>query len=335
MNCENYSNLLDDLVEKRLDEHMSEEILSHLLCCQSCEVEFETRFDEKEICTDFLFDVTPVNNLSEQFQRKLKLENQKQVLLPSTRLSLNERLRNIFYFVSLKSALASLAVVMIFGLVAWQSLKAINDEESKTVTQLIKPEIFPAENINDRIPEQDSLQIGKTESSIPTKSTNKAYRALSDKTAEVKPISVKSATALTKKPIPRNQIQKAIDVPKTATEDTMQLTEIKTFMAETERQMEKVEMLFRSFRNARINEGSNYFDVAYESQRARKLLKRSIELRKLAESHGSYDVEETLQTTEALLGEIARLKSASLREKVIPIKRRVSNQNIIAALQVF
>ncbi|MEJ7623763.1 MAG: hypothetical protein WKF34_07200 [Pyrinomonadaceae bacterium] len=335
MNCKKYSNLLDDLVEKRLDEQMSEETLSHLLCCQRCETEVETRFDEKEIYADFLCDVNPLSDLSEQFRRRLKLENQKQVLLPSTRSSWNERLRDVFYFLSLKSALASLAIVMISGLVAWQSMKATKDEERKTVAQLTRPEIFPPENTNGQIPEQDSLPIGKNQSSILTKSTNRVLRASSTKTAEERPISLEAATALIKKPVPRNQIQQAVDVPKTATEDTMQFIAIKTFMTETERQMEKVEMLFRSFRNARINEGNNYFNVAYESQSARKLLKRSIELRKFAESHGSHDVEETLQTTEALLGEIARLKSVSLREKVIPIKRRLSDQNIIAALQVF
>lgn len=333
MNCENYKNLIDDLVEKKLDEQTSQKIISHLLICQNCEATFEARFDEKEICTDFLFEVKPLNNLSEQFQTKLKIEKQKEIALTATHFSLGDRLRSSFSFLNLKPILASAIILILFGFIYLGLRNSTNNPEQKITAQSATPNPILMTNSNSPAVYKDSSDVLKI-----SKEENKQQRNVVIKTGiiEEKSKSIAVNSTPIKKPIvEKNETQKIVEVPTNNREDEMQLIEIKSFMAETGKQLEKTEMLFRAFRNARIIEESNSFDILYEKQQAQKLLERNIKLRKLAENYGSYDIEETLKTTETLLSEIANLENNPSREEVISIKRRVNNQNVIARLQVY
>lgn len=330
MNCERYLVLIDDLIEKRLDEPTSQDVFSHFIDCRNCEAVFESRFNEKELCAMFIRNIEPLTNLSEQFQANLKVLREKENA--HTRFSFGKRLETLLTFLSPKFGLAALLLMIIFGLIHLSLISSTDPMHASVAQPVITNPIVSATSdaAVDRNRNAGRQRIAKT--------TDEPARISLIKTSDRqrKPMQIRDNPAVViKTKAQKDGPQKITEVSKKDDESEIRLMKIESFMAETRKLMEKTEMLLRSFRNARIVEGSDKFDIAYESRQAKELLERNAALRKTAESYSGDDVEKTLYAAEVVLGEIVNLNGDFSLGRVIAIKRQINSRNIIAILQTY
>jgi hypothetical protein len=334
MNCEKYINLINDLVEGELDSRTAKQVNLHIFSCQNCEAEFEMLINEKEMYSHFLFEVEPPKYLQEKFQAKLEAENQEKTTSANVAFNFNDWFSSLF----LKPVLVAVIVLIVFGFgYFWLNISTRNIEKI-VVSQ--PQDSIQSSPVN---AEKKDFIGNKSIIALPEIANVKAIRKRNVKKEieqisfiETKTTIVSANSASIKKPIIRkNKPQNLFDSPKINSEEIAKFREIQTFESETAKQMEKVEMLLRAFRNVRYVEGSMEYDVAFEKQQASKLLAKNVQLRQQSENFGTSMMSEILSKVEPYLLDISNLDANPTEEEVLEIKQRVKNQNIIVSLQSF
>ncbi len=330
MSCEKYINLIGDLVENKLDERTAERVISHLVVCQNCETEFETLFSGKEIYADFLFEIKPPDNLSAKFVAKLEIEVRKPVAAAEPSFGFYKRVSNSLAFLRLNTALTTVSILILaalgFVLFNFVSDSKIAENAHSSLAMTENPQM-----ISRQIKEAETKEIAPV---ISPSEPKRAEIAKRKKGAEKEfPGLISVNQPIPEKVKPKREISaKLIELNE---EEQNQIAQLQKLEIDTAGQIEKVELLFRSFRNARSIEGTGQYDVAYEKQQARKLLRNNVELKQRVENYGVLSTEEILNKVEPYLLDIANLDSNPPAEQVLKIKDRFRNQNIITDLQGF
>ena len=345
MNCEKYLYLIDDLVEGELAEQTAGQADSHAFACPKCREQYETLKREKEIYAHYLFDVEPAKDLWTSFQTRLESEKEKTFRAAQTPANANARLTKIFGFLRSSPAfpaMACAALLLVFG-IGFSLLKFSSEETS------MDKYVAETELVNVRSP-AESLKIDKMNSAdSPAKSKSGENNAAPKIAVRGGKIESKSKNvSFVKKSIAAEALKserKTVSVPagknpagaanRLSEKERLQSAQLKNLEKEIAGQIEKVELLLRSFRNARAVENIETFDVEYEKGQARRLLEKNVRLRRNAESYGISSAEELLSRVEPYLLDIANLESNPMPDKVLDIRERVKNQNIIASLQIY
>jgi len=99
------------------------------------------------------------------------------------------------------------------------------------------------------------------------------------------------------------------------------------------RHAERVERLFRSFRNARLTESDPTLDVADARRLSKRLLYSNIALRREAAGAGDPSVEGLLDSLEPILLDISNLPNTPSPDAVGSIKERIHRQQLVGVLQ--
>ena len=331
MNCENYINLFPDLAENKLDEPAAEHIISHLVSCSRCESEFENLFNENEIYTNFLREVEPQNNLSAQFRSKLKVEERKLILRGEPPFGFYRRLSESFAFLRLNVALTTTAILILLGLgfVLFNSFsnpKIVEDaQQSPDIPEnlpLISSQRKEAETNNIASPVHTSGEPKNTEIIGLKKEVNREIAKVTAVDQTVKKIELKRSIT--------SEAGNSLN-----SEEQNRIAQVQSLETDAAKQIEKVEILFRAFRNARLTEEDGRYDIDYEKRQARKLLRNNAQLKQRAEIYGTLLTEEMLYKIEPYLLDIANLDGNPSAEKVSEIKNRFKGRSIIADLQGF
>jgi hypothetical protein len=342
MNCEKYLNLIDDLIEGELGEQNAGQVNSHLLACPQCAARYQTLEREKEIYARYLFDVEPPADLWTKFQEKVKNEAGAVSQVRETSSAAAVWKTNVSRFFRLSPALGFALALAAFGIGFWKFAagekvdgnKYIAEKESENIQATARQadEINKIESKD--LPAKDAIdEAGDSPKIIKTKKENGFLNPKRNSKTTNKPALVKTPNANERTIYGDKRRKQPTDAQ--PSEEQLRQSQLSALEKATTQQMEKVELLLRSFRNARVVEGANFYDVGYEKQQARKLLEKNVRLRRLAENYGTLYTEEILDRVEPLLLDIANLENNPLPEKVLDIKRRVKNQNIIASLQIY
>lgn len=345
MKCEQYRNLIDDLIEGEANEQIAGAVNLHVFACGGCAFRYEAAKREREIYARYLFDAEPPPDLWAKFQSKLETENKivSQIAEMPAVVSSGWKI-NLFGFRRLNPAFAGAVLIVVFGIgfALSKFMRVETADDNNSVAEINQVEIkTPTANSNRDEKDESTALFIKAESPkkivtpqvIKTKVENKFADGNKNGEKPVKFVAVKTAINATQT-ISGDKKKDSPNVAELGEIETRNL-ELNTLESETARQIEKIELLLRSFRNARSNVESGRFDVAYEKGQARKLLEKNVRLRQGAESFGTFYNEEILGRVEPYLLDISNLENNPPPEKVREIKERVKNQNIIASLQSY
>ncbi len=344
--CEKYSGLIEDLIDGELDEQKAGRVESHLFECLKCWKQYETLRREKEIYAHYLFDAEPPKDLWANFAARLAAEKEKTLDYSDISTTDSRQRMNIFGFWRLSPAMAIFAVLLFvcIGGLVWLKIAPVEKGGDRYIAE--------NQSSNTPQPPAKSAEIERRSEADLTEKTVSGRNETAAKNNE--PLAGKqSLKAGNDSPPTRKKTFAAKTVKigrKAAFANEKKTLAIKTRLDEIEQsrflrvrnleteiagQVERVEMLLRSFRNARVIENDATFDVEYERAQARKLLEQNARLRRDAEDYGILYAEELLSRVEPLLLDIANLEPTPAPDKVRDIKERVGNQNIIASLQVY
>ena len=345
--CEKYSTFVEDLIDGELDEQKAGRVESHIFECPKCRKQYETLRREKEIYAHYLFDAEPPQNLWTNFEARLAAEKEKPLdYAPVLPAAASHRRINIFDFWWLSPASAAFAILFIAcgGGLIWLKTASIEKGGDRYAAEnqssnLQQPPMKSAEFERGWSANSTEKTVGIRNQSTPKNNEPAAGNQILKARNDSPPAGKKTFAAETVK-IGRKAVfakEKKTPAIKTRLDEIEQSRFLRMENLETEiaGQVERVEMLLRSFRNARAIENDATFDVEYERAQARKLLEKNASLRRDAEDYGILYAEELLSRVEPLLLDIANLEAAPSPDKVRDIKERVGNQNIIASLQVY
>ena len=347
MKCEKYLKLIDDLVEGELEEQLTGQVHSHIFNCSECASLYESLKQEKQIYARYLFDAEPANDLWTKFQAKLELETSgvSQVDPKPAGVSFWRAFADGFWRLPTACAGAGLLVLFGFGFAFLKFLpgeRVMENERASLskVTAVQSLKIEPTETFENETKNSPAKVESAVRKIVSSKHSKNRHENESLKTKSLTDKNIQSheakAVKIKEKTISANEKQKDLpDFARLTKDEQAQIRQVKTLEKETVKQIEKIEMLLRSFRNARAVEGSEEFDVAYEKQQARKLLEKNAQLRRGGADFGTLYTEEILSKAEPYLLDIANLENNPTPEKVLSIKERVKNQNIIASLQIY
>lgn len=346
MNCENYFRLIDDLVEGELVEQSAERVSSHIFDCPECASRYEMLQAEKQIYARYLLDAEPSNDLWTKFQARLELETASvsQIAQKPAQASFWKAGANRFWHLPTALAGAGLLVLLGFGFgflnFSPGGKVAENERAAGVDLNVAQPaDSKSGDTFENEIKNFSAKAESSGENTVFPKHYTSRHKNESLKTKKLVDKNIQSREVKTvktkEKTIAASEQKKLSDFARLTKDEQAQIRQVLALETETVKQIEKIEMLLRSFRNARAVEGSESFDIAYEKQQARKLLEKNAQLRRGAENFGTLYTEEILSKAEPYLLDIANLENNPAPEKVLGIKERVKNQNIIASLQIY
>jgi len=344
MICEKYFDSIDDLVGGELDAQTAARVDSHVFACSDCRGRYEILKREREIYARYLFDAEPPSDLWTNFQAKLDAEKtQSFAEMPAKTIA---RKTSIFGFPLWFPAAASAALLAAFGIgFGWLQFAAnessadkyVAEYESSDLQSPKKPVEFSESKPADLPAKAESGENNFAERNDKFSGKSETIKARNISVAVKKSIVAEPVKAARKAVVAGNKSLYKIKPKENESngDERLQKLRMNNLEKEIAGQIERVEMLLRSFRNARAVESDETFDVGYERGQARRLLERNVRLRRDAENYEIKYAEELLSRVEPYLLDIANLAQNPAPETVLDIRERVKNQSIIASLQIY
>src|SRR5215203_3477760 len=297
--CERYYCFIEDLTTgEEIDAVYAAQAESHISSCAECRNEYEFQQQEKEIFAHYLFDFEPPADSWTKLQARMMNEETAsgETLVPAGE---PRRKRHIFDF-GFSPAFAAFTALLVFFGIGFVLLRNADFEKNNFNVAETKPQNSPStvpqvgstnQNPTDLQAKErinpDGAAPKNSESRIKNASYNNGETVRRDKKqfiSEVVKIKMKATFSGERKKFANENIP--VDEVRTAR------LHRRNFETEIAQQIEKIELLLRSFRNVPLAENAVGFDVEYEKRQARKLLETNAALHRYAKNYGISYAEE-------------------------------------------
>ena len=350
MKCEECLFQVEEYLERETDLRYAEPVLEHISACPECKGVYDYLQMEQKVFATYLQNIEASPTLWAGLEARIKAEKTAQpaAAVDDSTKFLGARIRFMFQPWRSDYALSGCVAFLLVGVFTALLTSLFSDQtayDRKIESPMEMTKQAPAAGNLIENPEEQSAGGDKRNNSFRTRknSENKSRRTgltfFGDlqKSKQAGQRSVPAAAAApVSKPGNENFRGKDLGVDKgfnAALKPAPYQTD--NLEGETRKQVERVELLLRSFRNTLMTESELAVHVNYDKNQARKLLQKNILLRQGAENKGKIDIEEVLASLEPFLLDIANLSDAVSPEEVRAIKNRIREQQIVAALQIY
>ena len=327
MKCEACLNQLEEYVDGELARRDAEAISAHLITCANCSGALDQLTAEQEVYARYDRELEISPSLWNGIEARIARENGP--VVSTSRFNLRELFFGLLAGSRIGFGFAGATVVLIAAIV-------IGVAYIRTRKQTVNSNEVAAGKLVDSKAEvpQDVKKPPSPGSTAEPKDGNKKEPNKSQNEQKEK-----RNDSAPRRLVPREGIANAM--PKTKAKAADQPDVFYSAIAysgediETQKHIERVQMLLRSIRNAEISSDDDAVDVSYEKALSRRLLSDNIVLRRDAETNGNFPVKTLLSDLEPFLIDIANLQDRSTPDELRAIKDRVRKTEIVATLQSY
>ena len=330
MKCEACLNHLADYVDGELGRRDAEAISAHLITCANCSGAFDQLTAEQEVYARYDRELAISPSLWSGIEARIAGE--KHPVVSGSRFNLRELFAGLFvgsrFGLGFAGATAVVIAAIVIG-VAYVRLRKQSFTPREVATQV---------NVDDRktaVPQEvkkpatpDSAAEPKGENK---KEPNKSPNDRKEKPRDNPPIRLVPREGIASVKTTTTGKAKAADLPDVFYSAIAYSGED----IETQKHIERVQMLLRSIRNTELSTDDDTVDVSYEKALSRRLLSENIVLRRDAEMNGKFPVKTLLSDLEPFLIDIANLQDRTTPDELRAIKDRVRKTEIVATLQSY
>jgi hypothetical protein len=326
MKCEACLNHLEEYVDGELGRRDAEAISAHLITCANCSGAFDQLAAEQEVYVRYDRELEISPSLWNGIEARITGENKP--VVSGSRFNLRELVAGLSVSPRFSFGFAGATVVVIVAIV-------IGLAYIRMRTQSLTPrEVARQVNVGDRpagVP-QEVKKPATPDSAAEPKGGNKKEPNKSPNDRKEKP-----NDSAPRRLIPREGIANAKVKGKAADQPDVFYSAIAYSGEdiETQKHIERVQMLLRSIRNTELSTDDDTVDVSYEKALSRRLLSENIVLRRDAEMNGKFPVKTLLSDLEPFLIDIANLQDRTTPDELRAIKDRVRKTEIVATLQSY
>ncbi|HEX9927012.1 MAG TPA: hypothetical protein VGB02_00575 [Pyrinomonadaceae bacterium] len=347
MNCEECLIVAEEYLEEELDLQFAEPAFSHIAECSECCQAYEYLQQERKAFSNYMFEVESSPVIRTRLIREIRRE---QTLANATQLkSLHSRVFSIFQSLRFDYALVgSLAILLMIGGAGFL-MSSLSDKttqssrDSISLAQRMDTEQLPGEIINMVRPNQAVDYPSKSRTGENKNTSGKSETRVNNSN-KISPPSfherhiLMSSRQTTKSTHRQSEGEAGTKVNaerklKVVVSSTANQTD--DLERETSKQVERAQLLLRSFRNTPLLDNVQAYDVSYDKREAQKLLQNNIVLRNKAETQGNIEIEGVLAELEPYLMDIANLTDYSPAAQIRAIKGRIKSEEIVASLQIY
>ncbi|MFN2498618.1 MAG: anti-sigma factor [Pyrinomonadaceae bacterium] len=342
MNCKECLKIIEEYVERELDERTTGFITAHIAGCATCAKVHDDLQREQEMYSAFLSEVTEPPALWSAV--RAGMEKEAAVSATQTPMPTRTWLPGSLSYPRFGLAFGLALVIIGVGIGLMRLRSSLNTSDNRASSNPSGTASLPQNPINPSKPVEPATAGTQVKASDRTDKTLSEKNRQSDALSKHSPAANSNFARSNKmKPVQPRQLS---PTPSSVAEllagnaetiDAVQKRWNSSSLldGETARHLEKSQMMLRSLRNAIREDEAPTSTIYHEKELSRELLAKNILLRRNAAARGDVLTENLLSRLEPLLLDVANLQDKPSSTDLRLLEERIREKEIIATLQAY